>query len=98
MTDYTKAATRQYFPDGSSYNPNIGTVTFGLTLPVELGEPILVGRDSPNPKPILNCLARAIENSRNPVVKKAIKTLFDWIYDRATPEERAAFPNWFESQ
>jgi hypothetical protein len=92
-----KPAARQHFSDGSSYNPNLGTITFGLTLPAEIGESMLVN-GKPSAKPILNCLARSIETQQNPLAKSALKAVFDCIYDRSTPEEREFFPNWFDSQ
>ena len=98
MTNYMKSAIRENFSDGSSHNPNIGTVTFALTLPTELGASLMVAKSSPSPKPVLNCLARAMETSKNPLVSSAIRSLFDWIYERSTPEEREGFPNWFDSQ
>ena len=92
-----KPLARQNFPDGSSYNPNLGTITFGLTLPAEVGESFIID-GKPSPKPILNCLARSIETQSNPLAKTALKAFFDCIYDRTTPEEREFFPNWFDSQ
>jgi hypothetical protein len=88
---------RQHFPDGSSYNPDLGTITFGLTLPVEAAESMMEG-EGPSPKPILNCLARSIETQANPLAKAALKAVFDCIFDRTTQREREFFPNWFDSQ
>lgn len=92
-----KPATRQNFADGSSYNPNLGTITFGLTLPAETAESFFVD-GMPSAKPILNCLARSIETQQNPLAQSALRAVFDCIYDRTTSEEREFFPNWFDSQ
>lgn len=91
------SAAHQHYQDGSSYNPNLGTITFGLTLPAETLESMIEG-NRPSPQPILNCLARTIETQHNPLVKSALKAVFDCIYDRTTPEERRFFPNWFDGQ
>jgi hypothetical protein len=92
-----KSAVRQHFPDGSSYNPNLGTVTFGLTLPVEACESMFEG-ELGSAHPILNCLARCIETQKNPVIVSALRAVFDCIYDRTTEAERRFFPNWFDGQ
>lgn len=97
MTDYQKAGVRQYFPDGSSFNPATGTITFGITLPVEAAESMWIGERA-SPKPILHCLARSIELEDNPLAKSALRAVFDCIYDRTTERERKLFPNWFDSQ
>lgn len=92
-----KLTQRQSFADGSSYNPSLGTVTFGLTLPVEAAESF-VKDGKPSAKPILNCLARSIETQQNPVARAALKGVFDCIYGRTTEYERQFFPNWFDGQ
>lgn len=92
-----KPTIRQNFPDGSSYNPSLGTITFGLTLPVETAQSF-VEDEKPSAKPILNCLARSIETQKNPAARAALKAIFDCIYDRTTEYERRFFPNWFDGQ
>ncbi|MGA7807143.1 hypothetical protein [Bradyrhizobium sp.] len=90
-------STRQHFPDGSSYNPDLDTVTFGLTLPVTVCRSMIEG--APNSAhPILNCLARSIETQRNPLAAAALKAVFDYIYERTSESERRLFPNWFDSR
>jgi hypothetical protein len=97
MSNYLKPAARQHFPDGSSFNPNLGTVTFGLTLPVKAAQSFMED-ERPSPKCILNCLARSIETQKNQLAQAALRAVFDCIYDRTTAREREMFPNWFESQ
>lgn len=92
-----KPIVRQTFADGSTYNPALGTITFGLTLPVEAAQSMTEGEE-PTSKTILNCLARCIETQQNPMAKSALKAVFDCIYDRTTEREREFFPNWFDSQ
>lgn len=95
--DYQKSATREYFPDGSSYNPATGTITFGITLPAKAVESMYEG-ELASPLLVLNCLARSIELQTNSVAKSALRAVFDCIYDRTSDRERALFPNWFDSR
>jgi hypothetical protein len=92
-----KPPVREHFADGSTYNPSTGGITFGITLPVDAPESFIEDQ-GPSPKPILNWLARCIETQGNPLARAALRTLFDCIYDRTTPDERISFPNWFDSQ
>ena len=87
--------TRQQFPDGSSLNIELQTVTFGLTLPLPI---ISDNRQKAVAASVLHCLARCIETQRNPLVVAALKSVFDLIHDRATPDEQELFHNWFDSR
>jgi hypothetical protein len=80
-----EATLRKYFADGSSLNLNLDTVTFGITLPRVSG---LVAT--------LHCLCRVIHTAQNETVAEAVKALFDTLYDRATDDERAIFPEIFD--
>lgn len=95
--NYMKPPVRQRFPDGSTYNPSTGSITFSITLAVEAAGSFFED-ERPSPKPILNWLARCIETQSNPMARSALQALFDCIYDRTTLDERKYFPNWFDSQ